>query len=315
MSKRKSLIGTIVAAALLVLGAGSPALSSTGGTASSTDVGTVEATAGCGQDPALQDGTHTIQSSGQERSFILDLPDNYDSNRPYRLVLGLHWWGGTATDVATGQTVETGTWAYYGLQRLADNSTIFVAPQGLDNGWANSGGQDVVFIDDMLRQLEEGLCIDTSQRFSIGFSYGGAMSYSLACSRPDVFRAVVVQSSPGQLSGCDGGTQPVAYLGVHGIGDNIGSGEGLRDTFVRNNGCTAQDTPEPAPGSLTHVTTTYEGCSADHPVVWAAFDGGHIAAPQDGAGGDSGSNTWVPGAAWDFITQFESTLEADRLTG
>ncbi|MEO3751436.1 hypothetical protein [Streptomyces sp. B6B3] len=93
-------------------------------------------------------------------------------------------------------------------------------------------------------------------------------------------------------------------MGVHGTGDNIGSGESLRDTFVRNNGCTAQDTPEPAPGSLTHVTTTYSGCSADHPVVWAAFDGGHIAAPQDGAPGDSGSRTWVPAAAWEFITQF-----------
>jgi hypothetical protein len=41
-------------------------------------------------------------------------------------------------------------------------------------------------------------------------------------------------------------------------------------------------------------------------VVWAAFDGGHISAPQDGAAGD-GANTWVPGEAWDFITQFEST--------
>lgn len=27
----------------------------------------------------------------------------------------------------------------YGLQRLASNSTIFVAPHGLNNGWANSG--------------------------------------------------------------------------------------------------------------------------------------------------------------------------------
>ena len=31
---------------------------------------------------------------------------------------------------------------------------------------------------------------------------------------------------------------------------------------------------------------------------------GHIAAPQDGAGGDSGSRTWVPGEIWRFFTQF-----------
>lgn len=133
------------------------------------------------------------------------------------------------------------------------------------------------------------------------------MSYSLACSRPDVFRAVVVQSSPGQISGCEGGTEPIAYFGVHGTGDNLATGEGLRDTFVANYGCTSQDTPEPAPGSLTHITTAYEGCAEGYPVQWAAFDEGHIAAPQDGAPGDSGSNTWVPGEAWEFITQFEGT--------
>ncbi|MEO3751437.1 hypothetical protein [Streptomyces sp. B6B3] len=200
-----------MAAAVLVLAAASPAVSSASGDApAATEIATPTATAACGQNPTLRDGTHTIQSGGQSRTFILDLPDNYDPNHPYRLVLGLHWWGGTAEDVATGRTVETGTWAYYGLQRLANSSTIFVAPQGIDNGWANSGGQDVTFIDDILRLLESDLCVNTEQRFSIGFSYGGAMSYSLACSRPDVFRAVVVQSSPGQLSGCAGGTQPVA---------------------------------------------------------------------------------------------------------
>ncbi|OUC92911.1 hypothetical protein CA983_37300 [Streptomyces swartbergensis] len=52
--------------------------------------------------------------------------------------------------------------------------------------------------------------------------------------------------------------------------------------FVRNNGCTPQNPPEPAQGSLTHRVTTYSGCSAGYPVAWAAFDEGHIPAPQDG---------------------------------
>ncbi|MGW0200461.1 cellulose binding domain-containing protein, partial [Nonomuraea sp. NPDC003201] len=97
--------------------------------------------------------------------------------------------------------------------------------------------------------------------------------------------------------------------GIHGIRDNvlnISGGRSLRDRFVRNNGCTAQSPPEPAQGSLTHRVTTYSGCSAGHPVVWAAFDEGHIAAPQDGAGGDSGSRTWVPAEVWKFFTQFQS---------
>ncbi|EEP71116.1 ferruloyl esterase fee1B [Micromonospora sp. ATCC 39149] len=255
----------------------------------------------------MASGTHTIQSNGKNRTFILRVPDGYDANRPYRLVFGFHWWGGTAVDVATGQTVQRDVWAYYGLLRLANNSTIFVAPQGIDNGWANSGGEDLTFVDDMLRRIESGLCVDTTQRFSIGFSYGGAMSYALACARPNVFRAVAVQSSPGTLSGCSGGTQPFAYLGVHGIGDNIATGRSLRDRFVRNNGCTAASPPEPRAGSLTHTVFSYSGCRSGYPVVWAAFDGGHIAAPQDGASGDSGSRTWVPGEVWRFFTQFAGT--------
>jgi cellulase/cellobiase CelA1 len=199
-------------------------------------------------------------------------------------------------------------WAYYGLLRLSNNSTIFVAPQGLNNGWANSGGEDVTFVDDMLRRIEADLCVDTTQRFATGWSFGGAMSYALACARPTVFRAVAVLSGA-QLSGCSGGTMPVPYLGVHGIRDsvlNISLGRSLRDTFVRNNGCAAQSPREPSQGSLTHIVTAYS-CRAGFPVVWAAFDEDHNPAPADGVPGINGSRTWVPAETWRFFTQFETT--------
>ncbi|GLX10050.1 cellulose binding domain-containing protein [Microbispora sp. NBRC 16548] len=298
-----------VAALAAVLATVGPALSASAGMTPARAVSAAAATAGCGKAAGLASGTHTIQSSGKNRSYILKVPDNYDNNHPYRLVFGFHWLGGTATDVATGQTVQRDVWAYYGLLRLSNNSTIFVAPQGLNNGWANSNGEDMTFVDDMIKQIEGALCVDTSQLFATGFSYGGAMSYSIACARANVFRAVAVQSG-GVLSGCSGGTQPIAYMGIHGIRDgvlNISGGRSLRDRFVRNNGCTTQNPPEPAQGSLTHRITTYSGCSAGHPVVWAAFDEGHIAAPQDGATGDSGSRTWVPAEVWKFFTQFQTT--------
>jgi poly(3-hydroxybutyrate) depolymerase len=309
MLRHRTFLVPVVVAALLVLTTSSTAQASgPGGTPSATDVGTMAASAGCGRTPTLSSGTHTIQSSGQNRTFILRIPDNYDNTRPYRLVFAFHWLNGTATDVATGQTVQRDVWAYYGLLRLSNSSTIFVAPQGLNNGWANSGGADITFVDDMLRRLEGDLCVDTTQRFALGFSFGGAMSFALACARPNVFRAVAVYAGA-QLSGCSGGTQPVAYFAAHGIRDsvlNISLGRSLRDRFVRNNGCTAQNPPEPAPGSLTHRTTAYSGCSAGHPVVWAAFDEDHNPAPRDGAGGVSGSS-WLPGETWSFFTQFQTT--------
>ncbi len=289
---------TVVAATALVLAGTGTADAGT----STAEVGALATTAGCGKAPAIQNGNHTIQSNGKSRGFTLSIPDNYDNTRPYRLVFGFHWWGGTANDVASGGS-DGDVYAYYGLRRLANNSTIFVAPQGLGNGWANSGGEDVTFTDDMVKRIGDALCVDTTQLFSLGFSYGGAMSNALACARPTVFRAVAAIAAPGEISGCSGGTQPVAYMGIHGVSDNIGAGRALRDRFVRNNGCTPQNPPEPASGSLRHITTTYSGCRAGYPVVWAPFDGGHQQGPVDGcAGCESGARSWVKGEVWKFFT-------------
>jgi poly(3-hydroxybutyrate) depolymerase len=308
MVRYRSLFGSVTVAVAALLGLG------VGGTAQATvpaDAGVAAATAGCGKAPTLASGTHSIQSGGQNRSYILRVPNNYDNNHPYRLVFGFHWVGGTANDVDSGGT-DGYNWSYYGLRRLADNAgngTIFVAPQGNGNGWGNPNGQDVTFVDDMIRQLEGGLCVDTAQLFSSGFSYGGAMTYALACARPTVFRAVAVYSGA-NLSGCSGGTQPIAYMGLHGLRDNvlpISSGRALRDQFVRNNGCTPQNPPEPANGSLTHIVTAYSGCRAGYPVVWAAFDGaGHDPGPRDGCTCD-GWQTWTSGEVWKFFTQFDSS--------
>lgn len=50
--------------------------------------------AGCGRAPTLACGSHTIQSGGQNRSFILRVPANYDNNHPYRLIFGFHEYSG-----------------------------------------------------------------------------------------------------------------------------------------------------------------------------------------------------------------------------
>jgi poly(3-hydroxybutyrate) depolymerase len=300
MFQQRIAIALAAASAVVFLGAAGIAL---GGTTPG-DVSATAGTAGCGKAPTLTSGQHTINSGGQNRSYILRLPPSYDSNRQYRLFVGLHWRGGTMNDVDSGGG-DGYNWSYYGLRRLSDaanNGTIFVAPQGNGNGWANPGGQDLTFIDDLVRLLDNGLCVDTTQRFAGGFSYGGGMSYSIACSRANVFRAVVVYSGA-ELSGCNGGNQPIAYMGIHGVSDNvlgIGLGRGLRDRFVRNNGCTAQNAPEPRAGSRTHIITDYSGCREGYPVVWAAFDGGHTPGPID-SGGD-GWRTWTSGEAWKFIT-------------
>jgi hypothetical protein len=259
--------------------------------------------AGCGKARTLQNGTITIESNGS-RWYILRAPDNYDSNHPYRLVVAYHWMSGTAEDVAYGTGATESP--FYGLWDLASNSTIFVAPMGLgsgaNTGWPNAAGEDVAFTDAILAQIEAELCIDTSRIFATGFSYGAGMSYAIACARPDVFRGVALYSGA-QLSGCDGGTKPIAFFASHGLTDtvlDISAGRSLRDHFMQVNGVMPDDPPEPEIGSGTHICTTYQGSSPDYPVVWCAFDGGHNPNPHD-----SGQSTsWVPPEVWSFINQF-----------
>jgi poly(3-hydroxybutyrate) depolymerase len=294
--------------AVLVAAAAGIAVNGSWNTTASAAVAPAATTAGCGKNPTLTNGTHTIQSSGQNRTYILSIPSNYNNTNPYRLMFGLHWLNGTANDVATGGS-DGAVAAFYGQKQLSNNSTIFVAPQGIDNGWANTNGRDLTLIDDLVRLIEGDLCVDTSELFALGWSYGGAMSYAIACARPTVFRAVAAYSGA-NLSGCNPGTQPVGYFGIHGIHDsvlNISNGRSLRDTFVRNNGCTPQNPPEPAQGSLTHIITTYSGCRAGYPVQWAAFDGDHTPNPVDGTTATSGARTWTSAAVFQFFAQFQST--------
>jgi poly(3-hydroxybutyrate) depolymerase len=268
-----------------------------------TNSADAKASPGCGKSPTLQNGTIGIESNGS-RSYILRVPDNYDGSHPYRLIMAYHWMGGTAQQMADGTGATESP--FYGLWNLANNSTIFVAPVGLGSGdktgWANTDGEDVAFTDAILAQVEGGLCIDTSRIFANGFSYGAAMSYELACARPNVFRGVALYSG-GLLSGpCDGST-PVAFYASHGVSDSvldIAQGRSLRDHFVKINGVTAQNPPEPAIGSGTHICTTYTGGAASYPVEWCAFDGDHNPNPHD----SGESNSWNPPQVWAFISRF-----------
>jgi len=263
--------------------------------------------AGCGTTRELMNGRRTIQSGGMNREYILRVPDDYDNTKPYRLVLAYHWLNGNAEQVANGGLGGSTEDPYFGLWDLAENSTIFVAPEGLPSfmglGWDNPGGRDVALTDAILEEVQADLCIDTTRIFATGFSFGASMSHALACARADVFRGAALYAGA-QLSGCDGGTTPIAYFHAHGVADSVlnftQSGVPLRDRYVALNGCTPQNPPAPAANSGTHICTSYEGCSEGHPVRWCAHGGDHNPTEKD----QGQSESWVPGEAWAFISQF-----------
>ena len=262
--------------------------------------------AGCGKTPTITTKTYTVAVNGKQRQYHVKVPDSYDNGRPYKLIFTFHELSGSMDRVVKGGNGRGQPDAYYGLPPLANNSAIFVVPNGTgasnNLGWPNSGGEDVTFFDQMLKTVSNDLCVDLGLVFSTGFSYGGAISYALACARPDAVRAVAVLSS-GTLSGCSGGTKPVAYYGQHGTNDdvlNVGGGRGMRDKFVKNNGCQPLS-KEPAPNGDTSVKTQYTGCKEGYPVTWVIHSGKH-----DPIKKDQGSSTpFAPKNSWEFFSQFK----------
>ena len=284
------------------------------------------AAAGSGNGVGHGDGGYvTISDSnaGGTRGFALRLPDNYDQTKPYWLIFGFHWNGGDSAQVDNGGS-NGYWWSYYGLQRESNNNAIFVAPDGLSAGWANTGGRDLAFADDMVKLIEDNYCVDTAHIITSGFSYGGGMSYELACARAKVFHAAVIYEG-GQLSGCDGGNDPIALWQAEGLTDTTVSmslATPIRDRFVKNNDCTQQNPPEPpepppylSPGG--HICTNYSGCSSGHPVRWCVHQSGHGPGPVDGTSDLYNSCatppktcsttcpcTWTPDDVWSWLTSF-----------
>ena len=218
--------------------------------------------------------------------YVLRLPENDDNTRPHRLIFGLHGATNDASHVA-------GNPAFFGLYALADDSTIFLAPEASGGLW--SAEADVAFVDAILEEVLADLCVDTSRVFLQGFSQGGAMARWLACERPGLFRAAVGHSIGGVAVPDD--CEPIAYFGSLGLQE--GGGQNTQtDFFAMANGCTIETHPTAPSGG--HLCSDYEGCADGAPVRWCQFDAGHTPLPNDA--GESSS--FMPEEVWTFLTQF-----------
>jgi hypothetical protein len=280
---------------------------------------------GCGKAIGmLKTGHNKITSGGTERDFIIDIPADYKPGHPYRLFFCFHWYGGTDDSIASGQ-VEFGrgggpaNYAYYGLKPLAlkaGDPAIFIAPQGLSNGWGGAE-KDHAFVDDMLALAKGNLCIDSTRVFATGFSFGGMFTYSLSTNHQKQFRAGVGIAPanwniwlPSPL-----GRDPIAWMQTTGMSDpnckwiNDASQQ-LGSKFIglqrgQDNGCTVPaDIPTTTVGSKTHMCYDFAGCKPGYPVKVCTFDGAHIANVGDGGTGNAGKDSWVPPESWKFFTQF-----------
>ena len=230
----------------------------------SSGCGSANTTSACG----AKGTTCSVDIAGTPRTYYVQLPSGYSASTPYKLIFQYHPWGGSADQALTMYQLNS---------KIPD--AIYVTPQGLQAGsngagWENTNGVDIEFTKAMLADVQGKYCVDNSRIFSVGFSYGGMMSFAVACELSDVFRAIAPMS--GALYSdpqCKGTGPHIAMWGSHGTSDTvvpIANGEAARDKVLAQNHCGTTTTPvDPAP------CVKYEGCDPGYDVTWCEWDGPH----------------------------------------
>lgn len=272
----RSTLGIVLLATSIASCGGGAAAVSPAATPASAPAPQTSGSSGCASSATqLAAGKQTITSDGIQRTYWLDLPAGYDGNKAYPVIVGLHWRDGSPDEVRGWNN-------YFGLKPLYGNNAIFIAPEGLDKGWANPGGRDIRFMRAVISQVQQGACTDPQRVFATGFSFGGMMSNAIGCEMGDVVRAIAPMAGS-LLSGCGSSSHRVAAIFDHAMNDNAvpySAGQAARDTFLARNSCSATTVPIGTNGCVE-----YQGCMAGKPVVWCGHpEGGHW--PPDFAAGE-----------------------------
>ena len=159
------------------------------------------------------------------RSYLLKLPDNYQPDRSYKLLLAFHGSGGVAHSMQNMAQLEKISEEY-----------IVVYPNSAEVEW-NEGCScnvardvdDLGFVDEIIADIQKKHIVQTGEIYAAGFSQGGLFTQNLACNRSEIFKAVAVvaASMSKQLAENCSANNPISVLMIHGTADQSLPYEGL----------------------------------------------------------------------------------------
>lgn len=236
--------------------------------------------------PVGQTVTGSIESGGFQRTYRIHLPSDYRSFLPTPVILTF---GGRGE---ASQAIE-------GYTGFDDRHAIAVYPDGLpgdkgETAWEGAPYQppsdDVLFVSDLLDQLQATLCVDPFRIYADGKSNGGGFTALLSCRlahRIAAFGMVSGAFYPQTTQGCPP-TRPVSLVEFHGTADTVinyaGDSSRLGSTLPAIMdwvaGKAADDHCAPAPTSTgigtDVVEFAYPGCARHSSVEhYRVIGGGH----------------------------------------
>ncbi len=167
-----------------------------------------------------RDAEREIRSGERDRKFRVHVPTTYDPTRPTPVVLVLHAFGSSATEMAI----------YARFNEKSDTAGfIAVHPEGVLRSWnagaccgeaARNDVSDVAFIRDVLSALARDTCVDERRVFATGMSNGGFLSHRLGCELSDRIAAIAPVAGVLGVPTCSP-PRPVPVLQFHGTADTV----------------------------------------------------------------------------------------------
>ena len=252
----------------------------------------------------------SVNVDGKNRTFIMHVPSQYKGDKAVPLVVDYHPIGGTGKGQLNGTQY---------VSQTDPEGVISLYPDGtggksmLGAGWnvgpCCSFDDDVKFSREMIKKVEETVCIDSKRVYATGFSMGGGMSNHVACFMSDIYAAVAPAGM--DLNKTNSATcnpeRPISIIMFRGTNDNVcryqGGDSGFNDGlnflgaegnfkfWAEKNGCTG------SPTTNKNGCQEYSNCKDGTKVVLCTNKSTNN---HSGSGHDQGDGT----VGWPFLKSF-----------
>ncbi len=206
-------VGIVTAALAVPIGAAAAATPPT--TASS--VVPVSDSSGCSVVQPPKSGT-TIQyvnAGGDAGGYFRELPSSYTGRTPMPVVVDLHGYGVSATDMI--KVTQLGT---FGNRDRFITITPQVGGRHIPYWQTGFKSKDLTFLRGVLTNVTSTLCVDQNRLYVTGYSNGAIMASVLACVDAAQVAAIAPVSGIANPSHCKP-SRPVPVVAFHGTSDPL----------------------------------------------------------------------------------------------
>ena len=169
--------------------------------------------------------TENILYNGNNREYIIYVPQNYSPSISTPILFALHGGSGYANDFMTYEA---------DFRSISDTAGfILVYPQALEDpndgnstNWLHkepTNHKDIFFIETLIDTISSEYNIDLNRIYACGYSLGGMFSYELACQLNNKIAAIASVAGAafyGAFANCNI-THPTAVLSINGTADGI----------------------------------------------------------------------------------------------